>query len=132
LAEVEVLAEVLTEYSRSGSQAVPIGVVEVPAIVHCREEISMESDLRARIESEIESELDSLRAARDELRVQIHLGAAEAREAWEKTEKGWNHLEGRLKVLGEATQESLEDIGGAVEMLADEIRRGYKHVRKLL
>ena len=92
----------------------------------------MESDLRARIESEIQSELDSLRTARDELRVQINLGAAAAREAWEKAEKGWNHLEGRLKVLGEATQESLEDIGGAVEMLAEEIRRGYKHVRKLL
>jgi len=92
----------------------------------------MESDLRARIESEIRSELDSLRAARDEIRVQIHLGAVEAREAWEKAEKNWNHLEGRMKVLGEATQESLEEIGGAVEMLAEEIRRGYKHVRKLL
>lgn len=129
---MEPLVELMAKYSRSGIQAVPIGVVEVSAVVHCREEISMESDLRARIESEIESELDSLRAARDELRVQIHLGAAEAREAWEKAEKGWNHLEGRLKVLGEATQESLEDIGGAVEMLGEEIRRGYKHVRKLL
>ena len=92
----------------------------------------MESHLRTRIESEIKSELDSLRAARDEIRVQVHLGAVEAREAWEKAEKNWNHLEGRMKVLGEATQESLEEIGGAVEMLAEEIRRGYKHVRKLL
>jgi len=97
-----------------------------------KEEISMESDLRTRIEAEIKSELDSLRAARDELRVQVHLGAAEAREAWEKAEKGWSHLEGRLKVLREATQESLEDIGGAVEMLGEEIRKGYQHVRKLL
>jgi hypothetical protein len=92
----------------------------------------MESDLRARIEAEIKSELESLRAARDEIRVQVHLGAVEAREAWEKAETNWSHLEGRIKVLGEATQESLEDIGGAVEMLAEEIRRGYQHVRKLL
>jgi hypothetical protein len=92
----------------------------------------MESDLRTRIEAEIKSELDSLRAARDELRVQVHLGAVEAREAWEKAEKGWSHLEGRLKVLSDATQESLEDIGGAVEMLGEEIRKGYQHVRKLL
>ena len=92
----------------------------------------MESDLRARIESEIKSDLDSLRAARDELRVQVHLGAAEAREAWEKAEKSWDHLEGRVKILGEATQESLEEIGSAVGILASEIRRGYDHVRKLL
>lgn len=92
----------------------------------------MESELRARIESEIRSELDSLRTARDELRVQVHLGAAEARDAWEKAEKTWNHLERRINVLGEATQESLEDIGGAAEMLADEIRRAYQHLRKLL
>ena len=92
----------------------------------------MESELRTKIEAEIKSELDSLRAARDELRVQVHLGAVEAREAWAKAEKSWNHLEGRIKVLGEATQESLEDIGEAVKTLADEIRRGYQHVRKLL
>ena len=39
----------------------------------------MDSDLRARIESEIRTELDSLRAVRDELQVQVHLGAVEAR-----------------------------------------------------
>ena len=92
----------------------------------------MESNLRARIESEIKSEIESLRAARDELRVQVHLGAAEAREAWEKAEKNWNHLESRAKILGEATQESLEEVSEAVSILADEIRKGYKNVRKFL
>lgn len=92
----------------------------------------MASELRDRIEGEIQSEIESLRTARDELRVQVHLGAAEVREAWEKAEKSWQHLEGRAKVLGEATQESLEEIGAAAKILAEEIRRGYEHVRKLL
>ncbi len=92
----------------------------------------MESELRARIETEIKSDIESLRAARDELRVQVHLGAVEAREAWEKAEKNWNHLESRVKILGEATQESLEEISEAASMLADEIRKAYKHVRKFL
>ena len=92
----------------------------------------MKSEARARIESEVQSEIETLRAARDELRVQVHLGAVEAREAWEKAEAKWSHLEGRLKVLGEATHESLEDIGEAAKMLAEEIRRGYQHVRSLL
>lgn len=92
----------------------------------------MASEVREEIESEIRSELDTLRAARDELRVQIHLGASEVKDAWEDAEKNWHHLEGRLKVLGEATQESLEEVGAAAKILAEEIRRGYQHVRKLL
>ena len=57
---------------------------------------------------------------------------AEAGEAREKAEKRWNHLEGRIIVLGEVTQESLADIGGVVEMLTGEIRRAYQHLRRLL
>ncbi len=60
------------------------------------------------------------------------VGMAEAGEAREKAEKRWNHLEGRINVLGEVTRESLEDIGGLVEMHADEIRRAYQHLRRLL
>jgi len=90
------------------------------------------SDLREKIESEIQNELENLRAARDELRVQAHLGAAEVREVWEKVEKNWQQLEGRAKVVGEATQESLEEIGSAAKILGEEIRRGFDHVRKLL
>jgi hypothetical protein len=88
----------------------------------------MESEIRARIESELEA----LQTARDELRVKIHLGATEVRDVWESAEKSWAHLEGRVKVLAGATQESFEDVGAAIEVLAEEIRRGYQHVRKLL
>lgn len=88
----------------------------------------MESEIRARIKSEIEA----LKTARDELRVRIHLGAAEVRDVWESAEKSWSHLEGRVKVLAEATHESIEDVGAAIDVLAEEIRRGYQHVRRLL
>jgi uncharacterized coiled-coil DUF342 family protein len=88
----------------------------------------MEAELRARLKSELES----LQAARDELKVKIHLGAAEVRDVWESAEKSWSHLEGRVKVLAEATHESIEDVGAAIDVLAEEIRRGYQHVRRLL
>ena len=90
------------------------------------------NELKEQVESEIRSEIESLKAARDELRVQAHLGAAEVREAWENAEKNWHNLEGRLKVLGEATQESLDEVGAAAKILAEEVRRGFEHVRKLL
>ena len=88
----------------------------------------MESEVKKKIEAEIES----LKTLRDELRVQVHLGAAEANEAWEKAEKRWQHLEGRLKVLREATHDAAQDVGDAVRLLADEIRDGYQHIRTLI
>ncbi len=88
----------------------------------------MESELKKRLGVEI----DTLRQARDELRVQIHLGAAEARQVWEGIEKNWGHLEARLKRVGHATQESATEIEEAAETLVKKIKDGYKHVRELL
>ena len=73
-----------------------------------------------------------LATLRDELKLQIHLGQAEARERWEHLEKRWQHLEGRAHVLADASRESLDDIGEAGQQLIDEIREGYRGLKKLL
>ena len=80
----------------------------------------------------LDEEVRTLQTMRDELRVQMHLGTAEAKEAWENAEERFDHLEGRLKVLGEASRESAEQIGEAARLLARELRDGYRHVRELL
>jgi len=80
----------------------------------------------------LEDEIDVLRQGRDELRVQMHLGAADAREVWEKVEKNWGHLEARLKVIGEVGKESAEDVEEAAKSLIDEIKAGYKHLKNVL
>jgi hypothetical protein len=80
----------------------------------------------------LDDEIDVLRQGRDELRVQMHLGAAEAREVWEKVEKNWNHLEARLKVIGQVGQESAEDVEEAAKSLIDEIKAGYNHLKSVL
>ena len=91
-------------------------------------EREMAKDWKERLDDEIET----LKQARDELRVQVHLGAAEAREVWEKVERSWGHLEGKLKRLGEATQESADEVEEAAKLLVDEIKTGYKNVRDSL
>jgi hypothetical protein len=80
----------------------------------------------------IDEELASLETVRDELRLQIHLGGAEAREAWEKTEKDFRHLEGRLKVLRAASRESVGEIAAATRLLMREIHASYERVHELL
>jgi hypothetical protein len=80
----------------------------------------------------LDDEIDVLRQGRDELRVQMHLAAADARDVWDKVEKNWSHLEGRLKVIGEVGKESAEDVEEAAKSLIDEIKEGYKHLRNVL
>lgn len=83
----------------------------------------------AEIPQKVKEELEGLRRLRDELRVQAHLGKAEARERWEHLEKRWEHLEGRLATLRRESREPLHDIGEAARNLLDEIREGYRHLR---
>jgi len=81
---------------------------------------------------QLEQELETLKTARDELGLQIHLGQQEAKEAWEQVEKKWQHLEAHTRVVAEASRESLDDVEAAWEGLVDEIREGYRSIKALL
>ena len=80
----------------------------------------------------LSQELDQLRKVRDELQVQLHLGRAEVKERWEKLEKDWSHVEGKLKVLREESKGELEEVAEAGRNLVHEIRKGYEHLKSLL
>lgn len=77
-------------------------------------------------------EVERLREMRDELRVQAKLGQAELRERWEKLERRWHQLEGRIKVLREGMREDGQDVREAARLLAGELREGYEHLRQRL
>jgi hypothetical protein len=80
----------------------------------------------------LKEELDKLRATRDELRLQIHLGTAEARDRFAKLEKSWHHIEGQMKSLSAATQPDRERIQETARTLAQEIADGYRHLKTLI
>jgi SMC interacting uncharacterized protein involved in chromosome segregation len=84
------------------------------------------------LREKLESELETLQTTRDELRVRLHLGKLDAREQWDQIEKQWQHVESKLKVVGEAGREIAEDIGEAASLTIDEIKEGYTKLRKLL
>jgi len=86
----------------------------------------------ASISEQIEEELEGLRTLRDELRVKLHLGAAEVQEQWEELDRKWSHAEGRLKVIREEAAEAAEDVGEAARLLVNELRNGYEQIRRLL
>jgi len=67
-----------------------------------------------------------LRQERDELALKMHLGKKEAAEEWERLEAKWNEL--RATKLPPAKDAARETVRG----VADELRRGYEKIRKLL
>ncbi len=77
-------------------------------------------------------ELKGLRELRDEFRVQMELGRAEARERWERLEEDWRHLEAKLQLMRNESRGELEEIGEAARLLVQQIREGYRHLRSLL
>jgi hypothetical protein len=77
-------------------------------------------------------ELKTLRELRDELRVQMELGRAEARDRWETLEEDWRHLDAKLKLMRNESRGELEEIAEAARRLVQQIREGYRHLRSLL
>lgn len=80
----------------------------------------------------LEKELDNLRGVRDEIQVRIHLGGADLRDQWEDMERGWQHLEGRLKVVKDESDDVSSEIGETLHVLADQLRSGYERIKKLV
>jgi Skp family chaperone for outer membrane proteins len=74
-------------------------------------------------------DIDSLRALRDELKLQLHLGKAEAKDRWDKLETKWNQLEARS---AEARRESLQTIQTATRQLVNELKEEYNELKSSL
>jgi hypothetical protein len=71
-----------------------------------------------------------LRRLRDELNLQLHLAKADARTEWDELEKKFNHLEVRLAAAGREAKGSAADVGTALGMVADELKRGYERLKR--
>lgn len=76
--------------------------------------------------------LEALERERDELRVRVHLGKAEARQEWDRLEGRMTELRSRLDEVGDEAEEVLEDVGTAAKRLGEEIRLGFDRIRRKL
>lgn len=72
---------------------------------------------------------EDLRQTRDELRVQMHLAKAEARDDWDNLEKKWDDFQGRMDKVEDAAGDAAKDVGGALSSLGEEIKAGYQRIR---
>jgi uncharacterized coiled-coil DUF342 family protein len=75
--------------------------------------------------------VDRLRQERDELRLKLHLGTAEAREEWDKVEAKWADVEARMPQVKAELKDSGQNLKAAMEMVAEEISSRYERIRRL-
>lgn len=86
----------------------------------------------ARSIHDIEALIEGLKQQRDAIKVQLHLGKAEAKQEWEEMEKKLEHLRSKAKAVGNETQAASREVLEAAKLLADEIKQGYERIRKRL
>lgn len=75
---------------------------------------------------------ERIQRAKDELEVQMHLGAAEARDEWEKIETKLDQYKAQSEQVASAAEETVEGALEAASLAGDEILRGYEKIRSML
>lgn len=80
---------------------------------------------------ELERLMDTLAQQRDELKLQVHLAKAEAKDEWNALEGKWDQAQAKLDQLRGATEQTLDEVGAATTLLLDELKRGYERIRRL-
>lgn len=76
--------------------------------------------------------VERIEQLRDELRVKVHLGKAEARDKWTGLEHKWTELQRKRHQVESAGAESAAELKAAVGLLVDELAEGYERVRQVL
>lgn len=80
----------------------------------------------------LQRELAELEQTRDQLRVKLHLAAADTRDEFDKLETQWLSVKDEITRIGARTQGPIHELGEAARKLADELRSGYARVRDQL
>jgi hypothetical protein len=84
------------------------------------------------LKESMQRELELLGKARDELKVQMHLAKAEARDEWKRLETTWQRVEDEVKRARAQAKEPVKEIGDAARSLIDELKHGYARVKAQL
>jgi len=83
----------------------------------------------AEFKQSLDREREALQQARDELKLQLHLGKAEVKKEWDRLERKWEEVETELQRVGQHARQPLEDMGAAARDLIDELKSGYAKIR---
>ena len=81
---------------------------------------------------DLDTLIEGLKQQRDELRVQLSLAQSEARDEWEKLEHKWQDVKGKSDAIRQEAAHTTEEVVEATKLMAEEVKKGYDRIRKLL
>lgn len=76
--------------------------------------------------------MQALAQQRDELRLQAHLGKAEAKEEMDRLEAKWAELKAKWDRFKDEADDVGENVEEAAELLVGELKEGFARLRKLV
>jgi uncharacterized membrane-anchored protein YhcB (DUF1043 family) len=76
--------------------------------------------------------ISTLKQQRDELKVKIHLAAAEARQEWDQAVEKLDRLTSDYDSVKHAVAESAEDVANSLKLVAEEIKLSFTRIRNSL
>ena len=74
--------------------------------------------------------LKELKTERDDLKVQLHLLSMDAKEEWNELENKYEKFKAKASVVVDVAGDSAEEVGEALKLVGDELREGYKRIRR--
>ncbi len=84
------------------------------------------------IKHQIEETISALKQQRDELAVQIHLGAAEAKQEFEAAKEKLDQMTADFQPVKDAVGESASNVFASLQLVGEEILASFNRIRKSL
>jgi SMC interacting uncharacterized protein involved in chromosome segregation len=80
----------------------------------------------------IDETLAALKRERDELALKVHLAKADARDEWKSLETKLDALDALTRPMAKVVGDTASEVGTSLELAADEIKKGFERLRKML
>ena len=74
--------------------------------------------------------LKELKVERDDLKVQLHLLNMDAKEEWNELENKYETLKAKASIVADAAEDSAGEVIEALKLVGEELREGYKRIRR--
>jgi len=81
---------------------------------------------------DIDDIVESLKQQKDEIKLQIHLARAEARDEWPELEKKFDDFKIKADSLRKEAGEATGDVTEAAKLVGEEIKHGFDRMLELI
>jgi len=75
---------------------------------------------------------ETVKTQRDELRVRMHLGRADAKDEWQEMEEKWESAQDKIEEVLRDTGASAKEIEGVLRIIGEEIGSAYGRIKDRL